>query len=132
MSHSPGITISPRGRSRSRRYSYLWAAGLFGLGFVLLGVVGGLRWLWGLDLRLVLAGHFDAPCWALNASEAASPLVAGEVSLLYAGALAIWCLWHRRPWLGVWLVGLLFAIVAVEFAFKFAFGQPTPDSVLGD
>src|SRR5437867_4117137 len=108
MSHSPGATLSMCGRSRLRRSGYFWAAGLFGLGFGLLSMVVGLRWVWGLDLQFALAGHFDAPCWALNTSEAASPLVAGEVSLLYAGALAIWCLWHRRPWLGVWLVGLLF------------------------
>src|SRR5712691_4738414 len=99
-----------------------WRAALgSGLAFVLLSILVALRLPWELDLRLALAGHVDAPCWALNLSEATSPLVAGEVCLLYAAALGLWCLAQRRPRAAVWLISLMFATVAVEFLFKFDF-----------
>src|SRR5919204_1913245 len=118
MNHRLSPTLSTP--SRSGRSGYFLAAGFFGLAFVLLSVVVALRWLGGLDLDAGLVGHFQAPCWALNASEAVSPLASGEFCLLYAGGLVVWCLAHRRPRLAIWLVGLLLALVVVEFAFKFA------------
>ena len=109
---------------------YRRAALCLGAAYALLTLIVALGWLRPLDLSLSRAARADLPCWALNAGEAASVPLAGELSLLYVGTLALLCLRHGRPLLGGWLIGLLVAIVAVEFVFKFAFYQPGPGALL--
>jgi membrane-associated phospholipid phosphatase len=109
---------------------YRRAALSFGAAYILFTLIVALGWLRSLDFSLSRAARADLPCWALNAGEAASVPLAGELSLLYVGALALLCLRHGRPLLGGWLIGLLAAIVAVEFLFKFSFYQPGPGALL--
>ena len=110
--------------------SHLRAAVAFGAAFLGLVLMVALGWLRPLDLALGEATRAGLPCWALNASDAASLLLAGEVSLVYVGLLALVCLWRRRPLVGLVLVGLLLASVALEFLFKFSFYQPAPHVLL--
>ena len=85
-----------------------------------------LGWLRPLDFSLSAAAVGGTPCWGQLASQAASPLLAGELSLLYAGAIGLLCVTRRRPWAGLALVLLLLSTVAVETTFKLFFNQPAP------
>jgi membrane-associated phospholipid phosphatase len=109
---------------------YLRAAGCFGAAFIGLALLVATGWLRPLDLALVEAARFGTPCWALNASEAASLVLAGELSLGYVGVLAMLCLWARHPLPGLFLIGLLLATVMIEFIFKFSLPQPAPHALL--
>jgi membrane-associated phospholipid phosphatase len=100
------------------------------MAYALLALVVGQGWLRPVDLHLAKAARFDSSCWVLTLSEAANVVLAGEVSLLYVGALL--CVWRRRPLSGAWLIGLMLVAVTLEFAFKFWFHQPAPQALLGD
>jgi membrane-associated phospholipid phosphatase len=102
------------------------------MAYALLALVVGQGWLRPVDLHLAKAARFDSPCWVLTLGEAANVVLAGEVSLLYVGALALFCVWRRRPLSGAWLIGLMLVAVTLEFAFKFWFYQPAPQAFLGD
>ena len=68
----------------------------------------------------------DAPCWVQAASAWASVVFAAEVSLLYALAIGVFCLFGGRPLTGFWVVFVLLATVGVEITFKWYFLQPAP------
>ena len=110
---------------------YRRAAGFFGAAYAALIALVALGWVRPLDLSLAAVAYFGLPCWALSVSDAASLLLAGEVSLLYAAALALLCTWRGRPLLGLWLAGVMLATVPVEFLFKFSLHQPAPSALLG-
>jgi membrane-associated phospholipid phosphatase len=112
--------------------TYLRAATAFVVAYALLALVVAQGWLRPVDLGLAKAARFDSPCWLLNIGEAASVVLAGEVSLVYIGALALLCVWRRQPLSGAWLIGLMLVAVTLEFAFKFWFYQPAPQAFLGD
>jgi membrane-associated phospholipid phosphatase len=108
------------------RRSAVW----LGVAYAALVLAVAAGWLRPFDLSLARAAYFGLPCWTLNASQATSVLLAGELSLLYAGALALLCARRGRAGVGVWLVGLLLTTVAVELCFKHALDQPAPSAVL--
>lgn len=81
-----------------------------------------------LDRSLAALLWRDTPCWGRMLGEQASVLFAAELSLLYALALAAFCVWFRRPLAGGWIVFLLLAGVGVEVAFKYYFFQPAPSA----
>ena len=68
----------------------------------------------------------DVRLWSARASV----VFAGEVSLVYAFAIAAYCAWRGRPVLGVWVVVMLLATVGMELAFKYYFVQPAPSAFL--
>jgi membrane-associated phospholipid phosphatase len=112
----------------SRRY---WrGAVIFGVAFAALVSIVALGWLRPLDVTLGRAAKTEVPCWTLYVSDASSLLLAAELSLVYAGLLALFFVWQRRPLLGVAVVGLLFVTVAVELGFKHGFYQPSPGVTL--
>ncbi len=115
---------------RAATTSYWRLAAAFGAAFVALALVVGLGWLRPFDVLVGTVAKEASPCWVRNASEAASLLLAGELSLLYAGALALLCAWRGRPLLGVAVVGALLATVVVEFGLKLLLYQPSPGLVL--
>ncbi len=80
----------------------------------------------GLDQAIAAPIWQAAPCWAQQASAWASVLFAAELSLIYALALAILCLFTGRPLTGFWIVFILVASVGVEVVFKVYFEQPAP------
>jgi undecaprenyl-diphosphatase len=106
------------------------SAAWLGAAYAVLVLAVAAGWLRSFDVSLARAAYFGLPCWTLNASQATSVLLAGELSLLYAGSLALLCALRRRARVGIWLVGLLLATVAVELCFKHGLDQPAPSAVL--
>ena len=68
----------------------------------------------------------DVRLWSARASV----VFAGEVSLVYAFAIAAYCAWRGRPFLGAWVVVMLLATVGAELVFKYYFVQPAPSAFL--
>jgi membrane-associated phospholipid phosphatase len=99
---------------------------LLGGAFLLLVAFVATGWHHALDRAIAGPIWRDAPCWSQSASAWASVLFAGEVSIVYALALAAFCLCTGRPMTGAWIVLVLFASVAVELTFKTYFEQPAP------
>ena len=112
--------------------SYRRAAAWCGVAYLLLLLVVALGWLQPLDLWLTRTARFELPCWTLTLSATAAVVLAGEVSLLYTGLLALYCGWWGRPLLGGWLLGVLLILVGVEFLCKLAFPHPAPAVLAGD
>ncbi len=102
-----------------------------GAAYAALVATVALGWARAFDVPISEAAYILQPCWMLTASQAVSPLLAGEVSLLYSGALALLCAWRRRPLASLAVVGLLLGTVAVELAFKYGLDQPPPRALLG-
>jgi len=130
--------MDPTGLDRDRSAGFLAPAGylraalLSLVSYAFVAALVALDWLRPLDIALARFARFESPCWALSVGEAASLLLAGEVSLIYLGGLAGLCVWRGRLVAAVWLVGLMFALLAIEFTFKFSFDQPAPTALLGD
>jgi undecaprenyl-diphosphatase len=110
---------------------YWCAAAVLAAAYVALVLVVAAGWTRPLDRAIGAAAYAEQPCWLLTAGQAASPLLAGELSLVYAGALALFCAWRGRPLAGLAVVGLLLATVPVELLFKSLFEQPPPRAALG-
>jgi membrane-associated phospholipid phosphatase len=116
---------------RAAASNYWRLAAAFGVAFIALALAVGLGWFRTLDMELGAAAKVASPCWVRTGSEAASLLLAGEVTLLYAAALGLLCAWRGRPLVGAAVVGALLGSVAVEFLLKVTLYQPSPGVVLG-
>jgi membrane-associated phospholipid phosphatase len=116
---------------RAAASNYWRLAAAFGAAFIALALAVGLGWFRTFDMELGAAAKVASPCWVRTGSEVASLLLAGEITLLYAAALALLCVRHGRPLVGAAVIGALLATVAVEFLLKLALYQPSPGVLLG-
>jgi len=110
--------------------SYARTAILLGVGYIGVTLGAGLGWLRAIDQSLSPTLYYGSPCWALNAGQALSLLLEGQLSLLYAGLLAVLCFFHGKRWAGILIVTSLLFGVGVELASKIAVFQPPPSSML--
>jgi membrane-associated phospholipid phosphatase len=109
---------------------YARTAIVLGAGYIGVTLAAGLGWLQALDQSLSPPLYYGSPCWALNAGQAMSVLLEGQLSLLYAGLLAVFFFFHGKPRAGIFIVASLLFGVGVEIVSKLAVFHPTPESIL--
>ena len=93
---------------------YAITAILLGAGYIGVTLAAGLGWLRAVDQGVSPPLYYGSPCWALNAGQAVSLLLEGQLSLLYAGLLAAFCFFHGKRLAGILVVTLLLLSVGVE------------------
>jgi membrane-associated phospholipid phosphatase len=109
---------------------YARAAIVLGIGYIGVTLAAGLGWLRALDQSLSPPLYYGSPCWALNAGQAISLLLEGQLSLLYAGLLAAFCFFRGKRLAGILVVTLLLLSVGVELVSKMTVLQSLPASIL--